>query len=363
MGKRIVLCFDGTWNTPESETNVHKLHQALGPDTEEQVSFYYQGVGTEGNPLMKIAGGAAGEGIVDKIREGFDDIAAIYEPGDQIYLFGFSRGAFAARCLAHVIAEYGFPTRYFDSDNPDTSHYNKYLGDVIFDEYKARKRRDDLPQIMKDHCVTGASVKMVGVWDTVGSLGLSAAFGKVNKLRYGYLEPEWHPNIQNSFQALAIDEKRSQFNPVRWRTGPGEHSPNHTMEQVWFPGVHSDVGGGYDHSAQAENALGWMIKRAIKCGLTFDREKIREYAVQDLDDLGVIHESWKPHWGIPKTRDVPGGSKLSGFVTLQQELDLYDPKNLPAGKTKTTVASDGTDLRQKPPSVTGWVPYKPVKTH
>src|SRR4051812_13399007 len=99
MGKRIVLCFDGTWNSPESGTNVHKLFDALGPDTDEQMRFYYTGVGAEGNKLQRVIEGATGEGIEKKIREGYDDLASVYEPGDQIYIFGFSRGAFAARCL------------------------------------------------------------------------------------------------------------------------------------------------------------------------------------------------------------------------------------------------------------------------
>jgi uncharacterized protein (DUF2235 family) len=363
MGKRIVLCFDGTWNSPESETNVYKLFTALGPPTAEQVGFYYTGVGAEGSALERVIEGATGEGILEKIRQGYDDLAKIYEPGDQIFLFGFSRGAYAARCLANMVASFGLPTRYWKSEDPGTSEYTKELGDVIFGEYRNRAYRDDLPLQLRDHCLAKASVEMVGVWDTVGSLGLTAAFGKVNPIRYGWLDPGWHPNILHSYQALAIDERRPSFAPLRWTDGPGPNDPEHGMEQVWFPGVHSDVGGGYKGSQQAECALGWMMIKARRLGLEFDRKLEFDYTLQTPDEFGKVHESWRAFWGPPKPREVPAGAALSSYVSLMKALeDSYQPKNL-VFNDAAQVAPNGTDLRnlhrRRGPG--DWVPFKPTK--
>ncbi|HYD17948.1 MAG TPA: DUF2235 domain-containing protein [Patescibacteria group bacterium] len=356
MGKKIVLCFDGTWNTPENETNIHKIYEAVGPESEKLRRFYYTGVGTEGGPLKRVFAGAIGEGIADKIRQGYDDLASIYEPGDQIYIFGFSRGAFAARCLANMVASFGLPTRYYDSPEFSTSSYSVELGDKIFKAYK--RRDDEMPLELRNHCVAKAEVQMLGVFDTVASLGIAALHGGVSTLRYGHLDAEWHPNILNTYQALAIDEKRPEFKPMRFKKGPGAWDPNHGMEQVWFPGVHSDVGGGYDQSGHAENALSWMIKRSQGAGLAFDAAKIGEYAVQAHEELADIHESWNPLWGPARVRDIPEGSAISGYVELARAIGDYNPCNLPFNGAAAKVSPDGADIPASKPQPGDWVPLK-----
>jgi uncharacterized protein (DUF2235 family) len=338
MGKNIILCFDGTWNSPESETNIHKLF-ASAEGVEGQKAFYYTGVGAEGSRLGRMVEGATGEGILDKIREGYDDLASVYEPGDRIYIFGFSRGAYAARCLASIVTTFGLPTRYW-GEEPETKGYTKELGDVIFDEYKHRARRDDVAQEMKDHCVAKAPVEMVGVFDTVSSLGLGALFGKASWIRYGFLDADWHPGMNNCYQALALDERRVEFQPERWKDGPG-NSPSHKMEQQWFPGVHSDVGGGY-HSSSSHAPLLWMMSKAQGHGLEFDGKLMAKYAVEYAADMGDTHESWTPKWGLPKERALAQGSMLSSHVALRTAAGGYTPK-ISFNETAGKVAPDGTD--------------------
>ena len=115
MGKRVVLCADGTWNTPhgvdvaENDTNVRKLYCSL-TDVPEQLSYYDSGVGTNGTPIDHLIGGAMGEGLFQKIQENYQYLAFVWDPGDDIYLFGFSRGAYTARSLGGMIARFGVPT-------------------------------------------------------------------------------------------------------------------------------------------------------------------------------------------------------------------------------------------------------------
>jgi uncharacterized protein (DUF2235 family) len=350
MGKRIILCFDGTWNNPESNTNIFKIYSAMEPQSGEQIVHYIPGVGSSGSKLQRVVQGGTGEGILQKIRLGYDALARDYEPGDKIYIYGFSRGAFAARCLASIVSTFGLPTRYFGSD-PATSGYTKKLGDRIFKEYRLRGLHKGVSARLSNHSVAPVPIEMVGVFDTVSSLGLSALFGKADLLRYGFLDADWHPNIKNSYQALALDEKRSEFAPVRWKEGPLTNV-NQRMEQVWFAGAHSDVGGGY-HSTSSLAPLNWMIQKAQKHGVTFDMKQVMKYSLDAAANPGKLHKSWSLAWGIPIPRDIPSGSTISSTIALHaRDTQHYLPFNKVA-----TVAADGTDLKslERPRKPGEWV--------
>ena len=230
MSKRIAYCADGTWDSADNNTNVYKLYKAL-PISADQFPIYDDGVGSDGNPIWRLVGGAFGDGLFQKIKDGYTKIAHIYEEGDSLFLFGFSRGAFTARSLAGMIAVCGLPTQNFTDD----------LVETAFQAYRQLDKRQALLDTLKDNHMFDARITMVGVWDTVGSLGIPSVLGLVDPFVYGFLDTGLHPDVRNAYQALAIDEKREQFPPTLWTSAPAD---GQTVEQIWFTGVHGDVGGG-----------------------------------------------------------------------------------------------------------------------
>lgn len=266
MSKRIAFCADGTWDNSSKHTNVYKLFKSLIVSS-NQMPFYDDGVGVNGLTILKLLGGAFGTGLWQNIREGYTKIAHVYEAGDEIFLFGFSRGAYTARSLAGMITACGLPTKNFTDD----------LVEVAFGAYRDKNNRASKLQKLSGCDMHDAKIKMVGVWDTVGSLGIPSMFGGVDPLLYGFLDTSLHPNVPNAYQALAIDEMRLEFPPTLWKsTG----APGQTLEQVWFCGVHSDVGGGEPDDAEGETALSditltWMIDKAKGLGLEVDNAVAR----------------------------------------------------------------------------------------
>jgi uncharacterized protein (DUF2235 family) len=185
MSKRIIFCADGTWDDKQDATNVYKLFKAI-PIASDQVAFYDDGVGSDGNPIDKLLGGAFGDGLFQKIKDGYTKIAHVYEKGDEVFIFGFSRGAFTARCLAGMIAVCGLPPATFDNN----------LTEAAFQAYRNRdktQRAAQLTALNAKYSMFNAVIKMVGVWDTVGALGIPALFGGVDSLIYGFLDTEFAP--------------------------------------------------------------------------------------------------------------------------------------------------------------------------
>lgn len=321
--KRIIFCADGTWDNKSTNTNVCKFFSALQTSA-DQIPFYDSGVGADGNPLEKIVGGAFGTGLFQKIKNGYTRIAHVYEKGDEIYLFGFSRGAYTARSLGGMIAICGLPTGSFSDD----------LVDTAFDAYRQKDKRAALLQKLSGSGMFQPDINMIGVWDTVGSLGIPAVFGGVSPLLYGFLDTALHPNVKHAYQALAIDERRSEFPPTLWTSQPVE---GQTIEQVWFCGVHSDVGGGEPvkgngpTTALSDITLSWMMKKAQSLGVVFDPEalKLYSYPLDSKYALDQLHDSWNPLWGFPRRRTVQPNSVLSNSVLIRcRSHDGYHPGNL-----------------------------------
>ena len=322
MSKRIVFCADGTWDNADKHTNVYKLFKALKVGS-DQMPFYDDGVGADGNPVWKLLGGAFGTGLWNKIKEGYTKIAHVYEAGDSLFLFGFSRGAFTARSLAGMIAACGLPTKNFNDD----------LVNTAFDAYRNKINRQALLQKLKDSNMDAAKITMVGVWDTVGSLGIPSVIGAVDPIAYGFLDTGLNPAIQYAYHAVAIDEKRAEFPPTLWTTQP---APGQTMEQVWFCGVHSDVGGGEPDdlpgtTALSDITLSWMMAKASAVGLQFDPTIQSQYALP-LDPkyaLDTLHGSWNVLCGFPRVRSIGKDAVLSNSVLIRYQHDnSYRPSNL-----------------------------------
>jgi uncharacterized protein (DUF2235 family) len=332
MSKRIAFCADGTWDAVQDSTNVYMLFKSLLV-TADQVPYYDDGVGADGNPVEKAIGGAFGAGLFQKIKDGYTKIAHAYEEGDEIFLFGFSRGAYTARSLAGMIAVAGLPTKSFDDA----------LIDTAFRAYRDQAQRANLlAALNKSYSMFAATLRLVGVWDTVGSLGIPATFGGVSSFLYEFLDTGLHPDVLNACQALAIDERRMEFPPTLWTSAP---VAGQTIEQVWFAGVHCDVGGSYPETGLSDITLGWMMGKARALGLKIDDTAWARYGSLDARHaLDTLHESWSVLWGFPRHRTIGAGSMMANSVAIRCANDhTYQPGNvtlaggLPAGYSMVQV--------------------------
>jgi len=285
MGKRIVICLDGTWNKPSDNirsTNVVKIMRAIrhvAEDGTEQTAFYDKGVGT-GGPFDRLRGGAFGRGLGDNVQDGYQFLANNYEPDDEIYIFGFSRGAFTARSLAGFIGTCGLLDR--------TTMGDMGKAWALYRTPRADRDAKECARI-RDLARCPVAIRCIGVWDTVGALGIPIERLKwINRKRYQFHDTTLGQNVACAFHAISIDEKRGPFAPTLWQsTEPNE---GQVVEQVWFPGVHSNVGGGYPDTGLSDLALDWMIKRVrAHTPLEFDDDFIGTWVRGD--PLGTLNES------------------------------------------------------------------------
>jgi hypothetical protein len=279
MPKNIALFIDGTWNEPAGEdaltnTNVYKLY-TKAKQHEGQRTFYRKGIGTERwcgikRVIRNAFDGAFGHGMSGRIKDVYRFLSNEYERGDNIYLFGFSRGAFAARSLAGFAEAVGILFRNDPDDNhleeayafyengtdPQHSTVQEYLRRLHFPETRPdRDRGTDLP------------IYFLGVWDTVGALGLKGRLEVFSAPFTEYHKTELPSNVTHARHALALHELREDFAPVLWN-GTSPANASQTLQQMWFAGAHSDVGGGYEeHGYWSEAGLAWMASEASALGL------------------------------------------------------------------------------------------------
>jgi uncharacterized protein (DUF2235 family) len=258
--KRLILCFDGTWNTADnggSPTNVVRMARMIPPSDSEgvkQVVFYDEGIGT-GIKIDKLVGGITGIGLDNHVKDGYRFLSQNYEAGDEIYIYGFSRGAFTARSLGGFI---GAGRGVLQRDKAR-------LIELAWKFYRTPPDNRNMQELHNEiePNVQKVSIKVMGVFDTVGSLGIPTDFANTfNRRNYAFHDTTLSPIIDNAFHALAIDEQRASFAPTLWAR-PKVGRPSQTVEQVWFPGVHSDVGGGYDNCELSDLALRWMLARSL----------------------------------------------------------------------------------------------------
>ncbi|MBQ0719924.1 MAG: DUF2235 domain-containing protein [Gammaproteobacteria bacterium] len=275
QNKRIVICCDGTWNTPQQPTNVVKLLRSIkaySDDGKHQVVFYDQGVGTY-NPIDKFIGGAFGKGVEQNVLDAYRFIAHNYQQGDELYCFGFSRGAYTARALGGMLHCIGLLAK--DELHRLPAAYQYYR--------TPPSERNSLAyeQNLKP------DIKLMAVWDTVGALGApTPLLRRFTKPMVGFFNTHLSSGIKNAYQALAIDERRGVFQPDLWT---GDINSDQTVEQTWFAGVHSDIGGGYEQATLSNVALSWIVHKARVLDLDFSNEYLSYMGEMHADDL---HDSY-----------------------------------------------------------------------
>lgn len=280
MAKMLVVCCDGTWNTPDQQgrpTNVTKMTRAIlprAPDGTVQLVYYDEGVGT-GNRFDRFLGGTLGVGLGANVQQAYRFLALNYEPGDKIAMFGFSRGAFTVRSLAGLVNLIGL-LRKGDLDKmPDIWSYYRTK--------PAERRKDTLDvRWMADR---EPSIDLLGVWDTVGSLGIPGdIFGRIGRRRHEFHDVALGKKVRRAYQALAIDEHRRNFLPAVWDTR--QAGPDQDIDQTWFVGAHSNVGGGYPDPVLSDQAFLWMVGKARPL-IAFDEDYLeRRVEILEQDKAG-----------------------------------------------------------------------------
>ena len=276
--KRLVVCCDGTWNWPDQKggpTNVVKMVRAILPSDSRgvpQVVSYDVGVGT-GNILDRVAGGMFGVGLADNVKQAYGFLVDNYEPGDQLFFFGFSRGAHTVRSLGGMVGLVGLLEK---------RHMDRFL--EAWEYYRTPPPKRTKEQEERFASIRRrARIELIGVWDTVGTMGVP--FGPlrwIGRRKYRFHNTNLGDNVAHAYQALAIDEQRRFFAPTVWRREPGIENrlkgygiDHQVIEQTWFAGVHSNVGGGYPDTGLSDLAFVWMAKRAARHGLALDEEHVK----------------------------------------------------------------------------------------
>ena len=359
MAKNIVLCCDGTGNEfGDRNSNVVKLYSVLDLDNAaSQVAYYHPGLGTMGAPSAllkltkwwtKLLGLAFGYGLADNLADAYTFLMNEYEPGDRVFVFGFSRGSYTARALCSMLHMFGLIRK----------------GDDVLVEYATRmlkgqaKNRFEVAAGFKSAFSRDCKPHFVGVWDTVSSVGW---IHDPVKLPY----TANNPDIGIGRHAISIDERRCFYRQNLWSPPATPHAPQ-DLQQVWFAGVHSDIGGGYPEaqSGLAKITLRWMLREAAAAGLLLDDAKVQGVlgagpGCAKPDPAVDLHHSlhgfwwlleclprrhsvlvpgpngtteWVQKWHIPlgRRRQIVEGSCLHESVVRRLELlTSYRPKNLP----------------------------------
>ena len=376
MAKNIVICSDGTGNTTIKGrgTNVFKLFEAVdvhghrSGGLTRQVAFYDDGVGTEPWKPLRLLSGALGLGLGRNVRQLYAELARAYEPKDRIYLFGFSRGAFTVRTLAGLVTRCGI----VDWARCGSDDVLRERVRAAYEAYRERYQTDLSRWVLGETRRTTAAeralaafrertpvihpvgIRFVGVWDTVGAVGLPIAHAAdfVNRFVYRFKFPDLvlSPQVERACHALALDDERHTFHPVMW----DEAGAGGRIEQVWFAGVHSNVGGGYPKQGMSLVALAWMLRRAEQAELRFvaadrahywDHQNVHDKLYDSRAGLTAYYR-YKPRdiGKICARHHLAPRVHLSAVERIVQGTDGYAPGNIPRGLEVVATEPEPGDL-------------------
>ena len=363
MEKNIVLCSDGTGNKAIKDrgSNVFKLYEAVERHgSTQQLVFYDDGVGTDDIKLLKILGGAFGFGMSRNVRELYCNLARSYSPGDKIYLFGFSRGAYTARTLAGFISRCGvldISTCTTDKDvmrkvkgaykayrhdyNTLVTRVWRYMFSWLTRYRFGFTRIDEFTQYTHENGNT--PIQFIGVWDTVSAVGfpVMGVSNMIDKFIYKYKFPTTtlHKNVRQACHAVSIDDKRKTFHPELWDES---NETGSRIQQVWFAGVHANVGGGYQKHGMSLVAMDWMMKKSQAMGLVFNQNDAAFFQQHaDVNDKLYNSRSGIGAYYRYEPRNIYKICQKYGIQTplihesvllrSQNLTDGYAPGNLPRG--------------------------------
>jgi uncharacterized protein (DUF2235 family) len=363
MSKRISLCFDGTWNTPSYrsdltigrsdasfekvdpaagiETNVCRLYRSIEatrqPSPGEagcaQIKWYDPGVGTRW--YDRVAGGAFGFGLGRNIREGYKFLSDTYDDGDEVFIFGFSRGAYTARSLVGMIRNCGLlPRGTLKEARADDN-------DLLLEAYQLYQSRDCGPRSIQatdfrnDHRSRIIEIRFLGVWDTVGALGIPIeSFEDFNRQQFEFHDTELSSIVKNAFHAIAIDEHREAYAPTLWAP---KQRPEQVVEQRWFVGSHTDIGGGYADRGLSDVTLNWMQGKAQGLGLRLDPAGVPKVDEHNLtapvadsfgNFLGGLFRLFSERHYRPIGSSEFGNETIDDGVVARMRMDVaYQPRN------------------------------------
>ncbi|KAA3662921.1 MAG: DUF2235 domain-containing protein [Calditrichaeota bacterium] len=362
MAKNIILCADGTGNkggySPDS--NVYKIYKSVDvhDDGNPQIKFYDNGIGTGNNKIWRTLSGAFGFGFKRNVCDLYLFLARNYEPGDRVYLFGFSRGAATIRAFSGFIHACGLMK---NTDAHGKSISDEKIKEYMHDAYKAYKKSKSIPALARrfrehknSHGVI--DIEFIGVWDTVSALGfpekwditgigvwvLNALFKSLDFITdvifpHRFYNYELTDNVKYACHALAIDDERLSFLPKVWDETKRKEG---TVEQVWFAGMHSNVGGGYARNGMANVALYWMMERAHNRQLAFKNGAIKQVygsshvngrMYNSRDGLAVFYRYHPRPISQLCEKKLTGRVRIHTSVLhrLKRQTGNYAPGNLP----------------------------------
>lgn len=351
MARHLVLCSDGTGNKAGklNGTNVFKIYEAIDRHHGKvsQIGFYDNGVGTDKNKYRRILGGAFGSGFKRNVKDLYTFLAHNYELGDQIYLFGFSRGAATVRAFAGMLNACGL-VKEGELSRKDLiakvdEAYAAYVTHAKDNKAAKFKQNDSIHN--SDFAPHGnLKIKFIGVWDTVSALGFPRDLGIAIKLLervadwflpHRFYDYELNDSIEHACQALSLDDERETFRPMVWNEAG--RKPD-SVEQVWFSGVHSNVGGGYPREGMANVALQWMMSKAENKGLDF-KETAKKQVAASADVTDKLYDSrsgmglyyrYKPR----NLAELSSGGSIRVHESVFQRVELgtagYAPGNFPS---------------------------------
>ena len=352
--KRIVVCCDGTWNKPGNkdrgqlvETNVEKIYEALETKNSAipQVKYYGQGLGTSYSITDQLLGGGMGVGIDRNIQDAYKFLMWTYEPGDEIYFFGFSRGAYTVRSLAGLIRNCGIM-------KPEYLHLVSEAYHLYRDRSAITHPDCDLMKAFRKSYGFDQEtvIKFLGAWDTVGSLGIPISWFNWLNRKYQFHDVKLSSQIKYAYHALAVDEQRKSFAPTLWEiSAKNIDTSKQVSEQVWFPGTHSNIGGGYVDCGLSNITLKWMIDKARDTGLEFDENYVKELECNSGGELrntntiaykilGVFWRSINNSLSTQKEKVaekpltiLPNRNESIHYTCVERfhKIKKYRPKNLP----------------------------------
>lgn len=393
QSRKLIVCCDGTWNEPYqvgTPTNVVKMARAIRPvdaDGVAQIVYYHPGVGT-GNIVDRFMGGTLGIGLSANVQAAYDFLATNFLREDRIYLFGFSRGAYTARSLAGLIGQMGgllekhdmdlFPYVYALYRSP--AHRKAIASDgtktdieqAVRALFSTRQLGGNFQRLIDALLRTRTTmIFFIGVWDTVGALGVPLGWARwVGKRLYDFHDTELSPRIRFAYHALAIDERRASFEPALWTRPKGYGSRKdvtaQTLEQVWFAGAHSNVGGGYEDAGLSDIAFLWMVAKAMTAQwtdsegapLAFDEKGYPEKRIGRT--MGLLRDSsagmaWKVAGrkprvilGPPPRNKVTGGEQetcesihWSARFRFECDKEIFSPFPYRPANLETALAQTG----------------------